>query len=117
MAGCRSFAQNNHEYVDLGLPSGTLWATCNVGANSPEEYGDYFAWGETQPKTIYSRSNYGYSNADATKANWDSDWCMPTKEQWEELRNNTTNKYNALRFYGCNWTTPQYFYWISSRNR
>ena len=42
-----------HEYVDLGLPSGTLWATCNVGANVPEEYGDYFAWGETKPKDIY----------------------------------------------------------------
>ena len=97
MAGFRSFAQNNHEYVDLGLPSGTLWATCNVGANSPEEYGDYFAWGETEPKTIYSRSNYGYSNADAAKANWDSDWCMPTKEQWEELRKNTTNKWTTRK--------------------
>jgi len=41
---------DEHEWVDLGLPSGTLWATCNVGANSPEEYGDYFAWGETEPK-------------------------------------------------------------------
>lgn len=48
----------NHEYVDLGLPSGTLWATCNIGANSPEEYGDYFAWGETEPKEKYSESNY-----------------------------------------------------------
>ena len=42
-----------HGFVDLGLPSGTLWATCNVGATIPEEYGDYFAWGETVPKTIY----------------------------------------------------------------
>ena len=49
---------DNHEYVDLGLPSGTLWATCNVGANSPEEYGDYFAWGETEPKDYYDRFNY-----------------------------------------------------------
>ena len=53
---------NNHEYVDLGLPSGTLWATCNVGANTPEEFGDYFAWGETQPKSTYSWSNYQYCN-------------------------------------------------------
>ena len=44
---------DNHEYVDLGLPSGTLWATCNVGANTPEEYGDYFAWGETAPKNDF----------------------------------------------------------------
>ncbi len=47
-----------HEYVDLGLPSGTLWATCNVGANTPEEYGDYFAWGETAPKDYYDFSSY-----------------------------------------------------------
>ena len=49
---------DNYEYVDLGLPSGTLWATCNVGANSPEEYGDYFAWGETTPKDVYEWQNY-----------------------------------------------------------
>ncbi len=42
-----------HEYVDLGLPSGTLWATTNVGATNPEDYGDYFAWGETTPKEVY----------------------------------------------------------------
>ncbi len=49
-----------HEYVDLGLTSGTLWATCNVGADSPEKVGDYFAWGETEPKTDagYSWKNY-----------------------------------------------------------
>ena len=46
------------EWVDLGLPSGTLWATCNVGASSPEEYGDYFAWGETTPKSTYNWSTY-----------------------------------------------------------
>ena len=51
---------NGHEYVDLGLPSGTLWATCNVGANAPEEYGDYFAWGETQPKEVYTWYTYQY---------------------------------------------------------
>ena len=49
---------NGHEYVDLGLPSGVLWATCNVGADSPEDYGDYFAWGETQPKDYYDWSTY-----------------------------------------------------------
>ena len=59
------------DYVDLGLPSGTLWATCNVGADSPEDYGDYFAWGETTPKDNYSSwSNYQYcmgSNSTLTK--------------------------------------------------
>lgn len=52
---------NGHEYVDLGLPSGTLWATCNLGANKPEEYGDYFAWGEIHPKTKYGWGTYKYS--------------------------------------------------------
>ncbi|MCQ2257713.1 MAG: hypothetical protein MJZ41_06950 [Bacteroidaceae bacterium] len=51
---------DTHEYVDLGLPSGTLWATCNVGANSPEEFGDYYAWGETETKTNYNLSTYKY---------------------------------------------------------
>ena len=46
------------EYVDLGLPSGIKWATFNVGATQPEEYGDYFAWGETEPKELYDESTY-----------------------------------------------------------
>ena len=103
---------DTHEYVDLGLPSGTLWATCNVGANSPEEYGDYFTWGETQPKDDYSWSTHKYCNGslftktkycinsdygmfdnkteleamdDAATANWGSDWQMPSEEQCVEL--------------------------------
>ena len=107
----------NHEWVDLGLPSGTLWATCNVGANSPEEYGDYFAWGETEPKTTYNWSTYKYCNEsnttmtkycihssygyngftdgktelepedDAATANWGSGWQMPSYDQIKELYN------------------------------
>ena len=107
-------------YVDLGLPSGLLWATCNVGAETPEEYGDYFAWGETQPKSTYNwstyqycmgsirtitkycnNSSYGYNGFtdnlttllpedDAATANWAGNWRMPTKEEWQELYNNTT---------------------------
>ena len=57
---CLGQTLNGHEYVDLGLPSGTKWATCNIGATIPEEYGDYFAWGETSPKTEYSIDNYKY---------------------------------------------------------
>ena len=66
-------------YVDLGLPSGLLWATCNVGADTPEGYGDYFAWGETVPKNYYNWSTYQYCNGSATnpaffkycpKSNW-----------------------------------------------
>ena len=52
------------DWVDLGLPSGLLWATRNVGASSPEDYGDYFAWGETSPKSYYSWGTYHYSCAD-----------------------------------------------------
>ena len=51
---------NGHEYVDLGLPSGTLWATCNIGAETVEEFGDYFAWGETEPKELYDWKSYQY---------------------------------------------------------
>ena len=50
----------DHAYVDLGLPSGLLWATCNVGANAPEDYGDYFAWGETESKDTYKWNTYQY---------------------------------------------------------
>ena len=55
----------NGDWVDLGLPSGLLWATRNVGATSPEDYGDYFAWGETTPKSVYNWSNYRYCNGSA----------------------------------------------------
>ena len=65
----KSFERDN-EWVDLGLPSGTLWATCNVGAEKPEEYGDYFAWGETtgynNGKTIFAWSTYKYCNGSST---------------------------------------------------
>ena len=110
-----------HYYVDLGLPSGTLWATCNIGADASEEYGDYFAWGETQPKNYYSwgtylycnggqsnltkyctNNNYGYNGFvdnlttllpedDAATANWGVGWRMPTWEEWQELIDNTIN--------------------------
>ena len=58
----RVFKDYSKEYVDLGLPSGTLWATCNVGASSPQEYGDYFAWGEIKPKNKYNWSTYKWKN-------------------------------------------------------
>lgn len=65
-----SFNGHGHEYVDLGLPSGLLWATCNVGASNPEEYGDYFAWGETMGynsgKTIFDWSTYKYCNGSSS---------------------------------------------------
>ena len=85
-----------HEYVDLGLS--VKWATCNVGASKPEDYGDYFAWGETKPKKSYSSSNYSYTSnptnlplsADAARANWGGSWRMPTKAEQDELREQCT---------------------------
>ena len=54
MSHARSHSKNGHEYVDLGLPSGTLWATCNIGADKPEDRGDYFMWGEITPLELDS---------------------------------------------------------------
>lgn len=114
-----------HEYVDLGLPSGTLWATMNVGASSPEDYGDYFAWGEIQPKEYYGWSTYKWCNGDdnqltkycfrfvgyngfvdnkteldpeddAAYVNWGPEWRMPSLEQLKELENYCTNEWTTL---------------------
>ena len=92
---------NGHDYVDLGLPSGLKWATCNVGAATPEDYGNYYAWGETTTKTSYDESNSvtdgqqindfsGNATYDAARANWSSTWRMPTKAEMEELVDNCT---------------------------
>ena len=104
---------NGHAYVDLGLS--VKWATCNVGATTPEEYGDYFAWGETETKDTYNWSTYKYCNVDkysltitkyctdseygtvdnkttlelsddAAYVNWGGSWRMPTKAEQDELR-------------------------------
>lgn len=84
-----------HEFVDLGLPSGTLWATCNVGANTPEESGNYFAWGETVQKESFTTENYTKPEEttltpehDAAHVNWGGGWRMPTQYDAQELINN-----------------------------
>ena len=64
-----SGTKNGHAYVDLGLPSGLKWATCNVGATKPEEYGNYYAWGETEPKDYYDWNTYKW--ATVTYDGWD----------------------------------------------
>ncbi len=92
---------NGHEYVDLGLPSGLKWATCNIGANTPEAFGGYYAWGEIETKpeylgynwktnNIYMRDVSGNPNYDAAVANWGSTWRMPTTAEIEELITNCT---------------------------
>lgn len=84
-----------HPFVDLGLPSGTLWATYNVGAFKIDDYGKYYSWGETSTKYDYSWGNHKYMNApselptsaDAAYVNWGSTWRMPTVTQFRELVN------------------------------
>ena len=101
------------EFVDLGLPSGTLWATCNIGATKPEEFGNYFAWGEVAPKFYYAKLTYKwcyddtwtkYSNSgdtlelsdDVAYVNWGGDWRMPTKAELEELCKYTICKIHSI---------------------
>ena len=96
-----SGTENGHDYVDLGLPSGLKWATCNVGANSLESYGNYYAWGEISTKVTYLTTNSltyeknmndisGNAKYDAATANWGGNWRMPTRDELNELRNNCT---------------------------
>lgn len=103
-----------HHYVDLGLPSGNLWATHNVGADTLYKHGDYFAWGEIKPKTAYTIENCvmwdiamwnqpvshddsirgisGNANYDAATAIWGDEWRMPTMEDYQELYENCTRQ-------------------------
>lgn len=103
-----------HACVDLGLPSGLLWATMNIGAESPWDYGTYFAWGETNSKSNYSWELYKWGDGetftkynadvddtfgkvdnkqtlekedDAAAMNWGGNWRIPTSEEWAELCN------------------------------
>ena len=103
-------------YVDLGLPSGNLWAECNLGASSPEAYGDYYAWGEVEPKQVYTNSNHKwykegapslgftkYNNEDGKLSLEDEDdaviqklgngWRTPTLADFREL---TNQKYTTI---------------------
>ena len=109
--------RQNHDYVDLGLPSGTLWATTNIGAVNPQDYGWFFAWGETTPKEKYDDLTYRhrefgrFSNNnslgvtdDAAAINWGSPWVVPTTEQMTELCNECywvwTDNYNSSKIAG-----------------
>ena len=89
-------------YVDLGLS--VKWATCNVGANTPEEYGDYYAWGEVETKESYEPNNYKFVNGgspvndkntldienDVAHKEWGGKWRMPSREEFDELIQNCT---------------------------
>lgn len=118
---------NGHKFVDLGLPSGLKWATCNVGANAPEADGDYFAWGETVSKSYYSWATYKwsangsssdfskYANSskttldaedDAATQNWGEGCRMPTVDEFQELMNNCNRTWISMYgVYGYKFTS------------
>lgn len=98
----------SHEYVDLGLPSGLKWATCNIGASKPEDYGDYFAWGETE--SIFSSGNNSHTNFekygegkkmeldmedDVAHVKWGGSWRMPNLNDAMELIENCTSTWTS----------------------
>ena len=74
---------NGHEYVDLGLS--VYWATCNIGANSLEDLGNKYAFGESYTKSEYTISNYVGGNEDIVNLNWGGDWRLPTKKELDEI--------------------------------
>lgn len=97
---------NGHQYVDLGLPSGLKWATCNMGASAPSEHGEFYAWGETavKPRYEYTKAKMngtslknisGQRQYDAARAKWGGTWRLPTGEEIKEL------------IECCTWTTEK----------
>ena len=123
------FTHNGYEYVDLGLPSGLKWATCNIGASSPEQTGLYFAWGETTGYTgeqvtskvrLFNEDVYNSGPAasisadltleqDAAHVNLGGNWRMPTKAEYQELLDNCnvvwTDDYNGTGIKGRTFTS------------
>ncbi|MBR5001964.1 MAG: hypothetical protein IKY13_00445, partial [Bacteroidaceae bacterium] len=94
-AGPVTGVTNGHEWIDLGLPSGTRWATCNIGASQPHQPGVLYAWGEKASKTTYAPETSkthgkdiddfsGDATYDVATAQWGKGWRMPTKEEFEE---------------------------------
>ena len=99
--------------IDLGLPSGTKWACCNVGADKPEEYGGYYAWGETEAKSTYDWSTYIHCDGsektchtlgsdiagteyDVAHVKWGGTWVMPSRKQQDELRDNCAYEWTTV---------------------
>lgn len=119
-----SCPDHNHPHaIDLGLPSGTKWACCNVGASTPESYGNYYAWGETIPKSVYIWDTYQYGSTwgnvvdigsdiagtryDAATVNWGAPWHIPSITQIIELLDNATSKWTSENgVFGRKYTGP-----------
>ena len=92
--------EDSVEYVDLGLPSGNLWAKCNLGASSPEQYGDYYAWGEVEPKQVYTNSNHKWYKEGAPSLGF-------TKYNNEDGKLSLENEDDAvIQKLGNGWRTP-----------
>lgn len=113
---------NGHDYVDLGLPSGRRWATCNIGSKTPSGYGDYFSWAETKSKATYTEANYSgcidiYIDGlgdiksdtirgqhriidnprfDAARKNWGENWELPTAQDFAELNKECSWKLKSI---------------------
>ena len=101
---------NGHDYVDLGLS--VKWATCNVGANKPSDYGNYYAWGETETKSTYTEENcetwekqignIGYTSRDVAHVKWGGSWRMPTEVEFEELLDENNCDWTWITMNGVN---------------
>lgn len=117
---------DGYEYVDLGLPSGTLWATCNVGATAPEEFGYYFAWGEVQRKSEYNWETYKFvgeeirleEDGESFEAHSVTKYCTDALSEY--AYNGLTDNLTELQpeddaatvFWGSNWQTPSFEQWL-----
>ena len=95
--------ESGHEYVDLGLSDGTLWATCNVGASKPEEAGHFFAWGETSPKASFAWNNYKFG----TENNMTKYATTCSYSSWSSIGEDLEDEDNAaITYWGGKWTMP-----------
>ena len=122
--------ENNRSYVDLGLPSGVKWATCNLGAATPEELGDRYYWGETTTSMVNNTMHVnvgdnisGNAKYDAARAQWGGSWRMPTYNEFVELASecewyiDTYNGESVFKVYGPNGNyifLPIYYCWSST---
>ena len=102
----------DHEYVDLGLPSGTLWATMNIGAETPEDFGSYFAWGETSPMSSYNLESYtyanGYSEDDPQLTKYCNNASLGYNGFTDELTTLEAPDDAATANWGSNWRMPTF---------
>ena len=120
--------ENGHEWVDLGLPSGTKWATCNIGASKPEEFGNYYAWGEVTPKDVYDWKTYKYGSSyhELIKYNTENPYFCYGKNGFVDGKTTLELSDDAANFnWGGKWRMPtkiqqdelrEQCYWVWTEN-